>query len=288
MYSKIIKNITPVYNKYLTQKNLLKPYQSMEIMWELGEILSNYIEELNIKPYSLFRKVYGKSEGSKNTTQNSYITKEFQAKSWRIYNIFKKKSDIKREFENLSNFNLFRESMPFFDNQKHILFGKERKDLIDLLNSTNSRIYILRKIQQLQKEKINISNPRNQRLKDLKKEEEIFIKFYNHCYNLLKQNNFNEVSKNINIKLYSSFSENTSALRFDGVQHFDFVIPKKITEIEKNYGLLLKFFSNKKTPKELRRFRRLIPINKMSKLSDMINALTNEENYNRISKLINK
>lgn len=259
----------------------------MEIMWEMGEVLSGYIKELKIKPHSLFREIYGKGEGSKNITQNSYITREFQGRSWRIYNMFAKKSDIQKEFEKLSNFNLFREAMPFFDNKKHILVGKERDNLVALLNSSDSRTNILRKIKELQKEKINISNPRNQRLKDLEKEKEVFIAFYNYCYELLKQNNYDVVLKNINIELYSSFSQNTSALRFDGVQHFDFVIPKKITEIEKNYGLLLKFFSNKKTPKELRRFRRLIPINKMSKLSDMTNALTNEENYNRISKLIN-
>ena len=76
----------------------------------------------------------------------------------------------------------------FFDNPKFILKGKERKDLLELLNCNLKASIILQKIRKLQEKKIGIKNDRNQRLKDLENEKKIFIDFYNHTYRLIKEN----------------------------------------------------------------------------------------------------
>jgi hypothetical protein len=89
----------------------------------------------------------------------------------------------------LRSFVSFREAMPFFDNDKYKLHGKEREELLELLNSRRPHKTIMKKIDQLQKTKIGIRNPRTQRLKDLEEEKEIFINFYNTYFNKNKLKN---------------------------------------------------------------------------------------------------
>ena len=136
---KIIGEITPLYNQYANNKNDLSGADSLKIMWDIGEIINDYIEKLNIPPHRLYREIYGKSEGNENIAQISYITREFQGRCVRIRKIFNTHQEIDKLFPSLVSFTCFREAMPFFDNQKYLFKGKDRDELLKLLNSKQNR-----------------------------------------------------------------------------------------------------------------------------------------------------
>ena len=69
----IIDKIIPLHNFYKQNKDSIPANESIEIMWEIGDILRQYIEENDVKPHSLYREIYGKSEGQMNITQKITI-----------------------------------------------------------------------------------------------------------------------------------------------------------------------------------------------------------------------
>lgn len=126
--NQLINDITPLYNKYKSTSKILSGNESLKIMWDIGDFLNQFINRHNIAPHKLYREVYGKSEGKENISRNTWITREFQGRCYRIYNIFSSERDIDQIFPTLKSFTLFREAMPFFDNEKYILKGKKRED----------------------------------------------------------------------------------------------------------------------------------------------------------------
>ena len=119
--SSLIKKIRPLYNECNSNKRELEAFKRIEMMWEIGRILDLFIKEKEIAPHNLYRIIYGKSEGAQNIARKSYITREFQGRCFRIYNMFKIKSEIKDQLFKLKSFTSFRECMPFFDNQNYLI-----------------------------------------------------------------------------------------------------------------------------------------------------------------------
>ena len=278
----LINKIIPYYNKYRNNKNDISGTEAVEILWSIGDFLKKYIEETKIAPHSLYRQIYGKAEGGQNIVQKSYITRDFLSRSYRVRNIFFKKSDIKKCLPNLKKYGLFRMVMPFIDNQKYRFNEKEKENLYKLLNSDKSYLEILKKINFLQKEKIGIKNPRNQKLKEMIGDKEIFVDFYNYIYELFKNTDYRKVQDEISImdiKFLKILSKNTSALALDGLLMTDFEIPKKLNEKWVNFVVLVKRLILKKDSLERRRFRRLIPSHRMTQLGEMIYLLTAENLY---------
>lgn len=251
-------------------------------MWEMGGVLLDFIDKENIKPHALYRLIYGKSEGSTNIGQKSYITREFQGRCVRIHKIFNVKKDIQSQLHSLKSFTSFRECMPFFDNPKYMFKDKDRQDLLDLLNSEKTPTELLVLIRKLQFKKIGIKNDRKQRLNDFENEKQVFIDFYNYCYSLIKLKNFKEASKGIDKKYYELISKNTSALCKDGYKFYQFDIPSESSELEQKYGELISYFVSKNTNKEVRRFRKIIPPERISRLAEMLYSLTNSSSYNML------
>lgn len=276
----LIEEITPLQRLY---KNALRneiPVLALEYMWEIGEELRSYISSNSINPHQLYRKVYGKGEGLNNILQKSYISREFQSRCYRVRKLFNQKQDIITEFKNLNSIEAFNKAMPFLDNPKYLFKEKERTELVKLLNSNLSKTIVLHEIQKLRKDKIGIKNPRNQRHGELLNEEIIFISFYNYIYRLLKDNDFEDLKDMIDTKFYIVLSKNISALSQDGLQTYSFNIPQNITVEEKDFGILIKGFMKDKTPKRIRRFRKLISIGRMIRLADMLFALSSEISFN--------
>lgn len=277
----LIKDITPFYNKYKENKEIISGCDSIILMWLVGDLLKKYLVDSQIQPHSLYREIYGKSEGSVNTIQKSYITREFLSKSYRIRNIFKDKSEIQKTLPNLLKFRLFSQAMPFFDNKKYMLKGKEKVDLIMLLNSNNSYSFIINRIYALQKKKIGIRNPRTQKLRELDKDKDIFIDFYNYIYLLLKKRDYITIRKlfNINSDLLINMSKNVGALSQEGLKTYSLDNIDKLPDKWKNFIYVLNYLIEAKTPKKRRRFRRLISPKRIIRLSEMLHALSSEENY---------
>ena len=278
----LIKNIVPGYNGYRKNSEILKGTEAIEILWDIGDALKKYIEETKVAPHTLYRQIYGKSEGKTNVVQNSYITRDFLSRSYRIRNIFVKKSDIKKLLPNLQKFGLFYKAMPFIDNPKYRFTGKEETNLYRLLNSNKSYSVIMKEINRLQKEKIGIKNPRDQKLKEMIGDKDVFVKFYNYIYSLFKYADYKKVKEEISgiepdfIKI---LSKNTSAIALDGLLMTDFEIPEKLHEKWGDFAKLIKRLISKKDSLERRRFRRLIPSHRMTQLGEMLYQLTSENLY---------
>jgi len=278
----LINNIVPHYNKYRQNKNNLTGTEALEILWNIGDVLKKYIGKINIAPHALYRQIYGKSEGETNVVQKSYITREFLGRCFRIRKIFNNKNGIKNLLKNLKNFNNFREAMPFFDNPKYLLKGKEKIELLRVLNSNYDDKKIKKYIKKLQKDKIGIKNPRDQKLKGMTGDKDIFVKFYNYIYKLLKDANYKKAQEEIDlidIKFIKILSKNTSALALDGLLMTDFEIPMKLNKKWLKFSNLVKKMISPKYPAERRRFRRLIPSHRMTQLGEMLYLLTAEDLY---------
>ena len=194
----LIQKITPLFNNYKENNNQFNGTQAIELMWEVGDLLNNYIVENMIAPHSLFRTIYGNAEGTTNIVRRSYISREFQTRSHRIRRIFRQKEEINNLFPNLKKYIPFREAMPFFDDGKYKLKGKEREDLIVLLNSNLNPAKIVIEIKKLQNIYIGIKNPRTQRLHELEAEKQTFIDFYNSIFGLIKEKNYETVKLKLN------------------------------------------------------------------------------------------
>jgi hypothetical protein len=272
---KVIQDITPLYNHYKKESKSISGSEALKIMWDLGSILKIYIEENNIAPHALYREIYGKGEGSKNIVRKSWIPREFQGRCYRIRNIFSSKDQIDNELPNLRNFTNFRECMPFFDNEKYKFVGEEKDKLLALLNSNNSNKYIFKTIKKLQKERIGRSNDRYQRLKDLENEKDIFINFYNYIYNMTQLDSDAILIKikedGIDSEYISVLAQNTNALSQDGLKFFDMTNIQNTQNTNwMNYCGVIIDFLNQKDPKKIRRFRRLVPPERIVKLADML------------------
>ena len=275
----LIGDITPLYNQYKQDKNITGK-EALKIMWEIGEILQIYIKKNDIAPHNLYRQVYGLSEGTSNTSRKSWITREFQGRCFRIRNFFKYE-DIDSLFPTLKSFTLFRESMPFLCNEKYLLKGQEREELLENLNSNKSNKEILKYINNLQNKKIDKKNPRTQRLNDLDKPKEIFIEFYKYIHESL-QDEIDKLKQNLHDKNISNeFLKNTAynlnALTADNLRFKEYEIPSKIDDdLWKNFNECIQSFVGDKDKKRIRRFRRVIPIERMVMLADMLNEIADK------------
>lgn len=277
---KLIGDITPLYNSYKESSKTIDGVSALHIMWRIGDLLTREIEFSGVAPHSLYRKIYGKGEGSKDIVQKSYITREFLSRAYRIRKIFKWEKDIEKDLPTLKSFILFREAMPFFDNDKYALKGKEKDELLNILNSKLSAAIILKKIKILQKEKIGKKNPRNQKLNELEPQKEVFINFYNFLFSLIKNNSYNSIKDEIGAfsKFLPILSSNTSALAEEGYLYTE--IPKFPPSTEWGaYGEMLTDLSKKVDAKERRRFRRLISPERIVRLAEMIQALSSEASF---------
>ncbi len=278
----LINNIVPDYNKYRKSSDVLTGTEAIEILWNIGDSLKEYIEETKVAPHALYRQIYGKSEGKTNVVQKSYITRDFLSRSYRIRNIFVKKSDIKKNLPNLQKFGLFYKAMPFIDNPKYRFTGKEEVNLYKLLNSNKSYTVIMKEVNRLQKTKIGIKNPRDQKIKEMTGDKDIFVSFYNYIYSLLKCSDYKKAQKeidSIDLEFIKKLSKNTSALALDGLLMTDFEIPMKLNKKWLDFSTLVKRLISKEDSQERRRFRRLIPSHRMTQLGEMLYLLTTENLY---------
>jgi hypothetical protein len=281
----LIIELTPLYNEYRKNRETNTPVQQIILMWKIGDILKNFIDQNDIAPHALYREIYGKSESSSNVSQRSYMTREFLGRSYRVRNMFKTQKEIKKTFPNLTGFSHFREAMPFFDNPKHKLSDKDNEALLDLLNGTQPDAIKTKQVKQLLKKKIGKKNPRTQRLADWQEEKEIFINFYNEIFRVVRECDYKE-SESVLSSPQSPFvkqlARNTGALSADGLKMNDMEILDTISPLWHPYVELVAKLISKENPIERRRFRRLIPADRFVRLSEMLYALTDEQSFNNL------
>lgn len=272
--NKLIDEIVPLYNYYKKNSNTISWTESLLIIWDIWEILKEYIEQNNLAPHNLYRLIYWKSEWSNNVSQKSYITRDFLSRSYRIRKIFQNKLEIQESFPNLKKFRLFYQAMPFIDNAKYNFENKEREQLFKLLNSNQSYKEIINEIYRLQKERIWIRNPRTQKLNELENEKIVFINFYNYLYKLQNKESkeiiFEINNLKINKDILKIIANNSIALSQDWLKTYSIPNFKISSDIWTDYIRILNDFITQTNATKIRRFRRLIPADRMLKLSDML------------------
>lgn len=274
-HSSLIKEITPLYNHYKERSLSITGSEALITMWDIGKILSDYIKSTKIAPHKLYREVYGKSENDKNKTRNSWITREFQGRCYRIFRLFKDKDEINSNFPTLKSFTCFREAMPFFDNPKYLLKGSEKVELINLLNSDESISEIMKIIRKLQKQKIGIINPRTQLLSSLELEKKVFVDFYNYIFSLIKDTNIiKNYDTNLSPEILLLLSKNTLALSQDGLKTNPMDSINVENQLLQQYYDQIKLFAEQKNFVLIRRFRRVIPPERFVKLADLLYTLS--------------
>lgn len=278
-HNKLNQKIYPLYGDYKKSLNSIKSYKSLMLWSKIGKYINDYLDENpELTKSKLFRDMYGKGEGIENIEKRGYISREFLQRAHRVYLMeLNNQLNIQKELSSINTLAPFREAMPFFDNKKYIFKGEKRVKLLKLLNSGLSPSIIIKRVKELQKENINISNPRTQRLNDLKPEVEIFINSYNSIFKNYKSKNYNSYIKEDknNIILLSKYLQCLTAE--------DFVIPEEkiIKFFDKDFNDLkriIDFLYKKKDAKIRRRFRRLIPIARIRQLSTYIFSIAKDMN----------
>ncbi len=283
----IIGAIAPLYNQYQQEKD---PVKSISIMWKTGKILDYHIKELKIKPHTLFRDLYGKSESSQNTEQKSYVSREFQGRCYRVFHMFKNIDEIEKKLKNLKSVTVFREAMPFFDNEKYKI---DREDLYQMLTSDKDTKAILQEVKKLQNTIINKKNPRTQRLSEMKGSVEIFKNFYQYILSFIRIQDYEQSTQKftsetgLTIIQIRKIAKNTEQLVLTNVVHTPIVVETVLKDTQTYVDMLNKLL-DPSCIKELRRFKRLVNSRYILLLTDMLYALTDKDSYQNLSnKLVN-
>lgn len=280
----LINNIIPYYNKYKKNQPNLTGAQALEIIWDVGDLIKEYLKDKDIAPRTLYHQVYGKSEGDTDIVQKSYITRDFLDRAYRVRRIFNERKEIKKTFPTLKRYRLFYKSMPFFDEGRFKMVNTDRKKLVELLNSNKTYNEIITEVAKLREKRIGLSMPKDRKLKELESEKKTFIAFYNLLYNQLKEKDYGKtisVLGSIDSEFIDILSRNTGALASDNLKFTEPQTPDGLGEEIKEFADLIAKLILRKDAKVRRRFRRLIPPEKMMRLSEMIYVMRSEEDFNR-------
>jgi hypothetical protein len=271
----LIEKITPYNNRY---RDLIKGggngTEILNLMWDVGAIIQIFIDEFQIKPHNLYWRIYGKSEGLKN----SYITRDFLSYCLRIKKYFSAQEDISKIFPYLQKYSLFREAFPLLENPKFKLSDSEEKEIIKILNSNANFQKIKKTIQRVKSDRIGIKNTRKQKLGEMKPITDSFVIIYNEIYEIIKNNDqslLDRVEKNLSKDILNTMSQAVSALTQENLYVPNLQISQKLPE---QWEIFLSNIKNlfESSIETRNRFRRIVSPRKLFDLADMLNALTIE------------
>ncbi len=285
--NELIKEIIPFYNFHRKNQAHLTGAEAIENIWVVGDLLKKYLDvHKDIAPRTLYHQIYGKSEQNTNISQKSYITRDFLDRAYRVRRIFPKKKYIKTTFPSLQRYRLFYKSMPFLDEGRYKMNAADREKLVKLLNSKKSYKEIMSEVERLKNKRIALKIPHDSKLKELEEEKKIFISIYNQTYKIIKELRFNVVESMLpfinDIAFVKKLSQNTGALSSDQLKMSSFKIPTNIDAEWCIFSEMINSFAEQTDAKQRRRFRRLIPPEKMIQLSEMLYALTDEQSFNNL------
>lgn len=283
----LIKKIIPFYNFHRKNQANLTGTEALENIWEVGDLLKNYLEvHTEVAPRTLYHQIYGKSEKTADIAQKSYITRDFLDRAYRVRRIFSTKKSIREVFPTLQRYRLFYKSMPFLDEGRYKMNEADRKKLVQLLNSAKTYNQIITELEGLRKKRIGLRIPRDSKLGELEGEKLVFIKIYNQVFHWLKESKLSELRSTYpflkNVEFIKLLSQNTGALSSDSLKMLPFNLPELIEGDWLIFAEMISRFELQKDAKVRRRFRRLIPPEKMVRLSEMLYTLSDERSFNSL------
>lgn len=275
-FDEIIAKLNPYFNRY---NKVEEATEAIEVLWETGDILMHEIQSTKINPNRLIRNICGKFYSNEVDKKRSYLTREYLARSIRIRKIFIRKVEIRIQLNNLKSFSCFREAMPFFDNPEYKLSDLEFKKITSLLNSNRSPKEIRAEINLRKKEIKNVKNPRTQKLNELISEKQAFVEFYNLVLRIKKSHNYKNALLDLGINNTTDIgliAQNLSALAQEGILMRQINI-KASNVITNHFNDVLFNLLGNNDERVRRRFRRLVPPERIIRLSDLIYSFTNEK-----------
>lgn len=150
----IIDNLGPINNTLRLESD---PISKLELMWDFGEILDNYLRKYRIKLHELLYLLYDPH----STKKASNITRDLGSYCYRVFKFFEKKNEIRYLVPNLKSYMLFREAVPLLLNPNYEEVNK--KEVLRLLNSNLPNKTIKEKLIDMKQKIRRIKNPRNQK-----------------------------------------------------------------------------------------------------------------------------
>jgi len=274
----ITRKIGLLNNKYrIGIRTGLKGTEILKVMWDVGDIL---FQENVTQIHTVAWEIYGKTPGDRK----SYITRDFLSYCFRIRRFFKNKSDIDGQFPNLKKYSVFREALPFLDNDKYRLSENEKDKLLGIMNSNLPHNRIKKYITDLKKNKISIRNPRTQRLHELESQKIIFMKIYEKIKDLLDNKNEVEIKKMFGSLSIDTIRKIVKLLLY--LAHEGFKKPELIETIKVNEKLqefLIEMFKISNSNLRTRnRFRRLVNPTMIIKMSEFFSCIKSKEDFDEI------
>jgi hypothetical protein len=179
--TKLIDEIGPLNNEFRFSTSAIK---KIEILWDIGKKIDNYLLEYDLKLHELLYKIYDPY----STIKQSYITRDLGSYSYRIYKYFEKKEDIRDMLRGLKSYSLFREAIPLLFNKKYHLTGEEKAVVYKLITSEGNQKEIKHEIEKFKKSINPVTNPRNQRSDEFNKEKEYLENIRSELKDFYKKN----------------------------------------------------------------------------------------------------
>lgn len=159
----LIDRLAPLNNKFRVVKN---PLEKIETLWEMGKTINTYLLQHGLKLHELLYQIYDPH----STIKRSYITRDLGSYSYRVFNYFKSKEEIKKKLAGLGSYSLFREAIPLLFNEKYNLNHQEKNEVIRIITSGADQKLLVSRLRKKKKEILPISNPRNQKSQEFREE----------------------------------------------------------------------------------------------------------------------
>lgn len=253
----LIEKIGPLNNQIRNSDGL----ERISLMWEMGDILiKEGINKIHPVAWEIQRK--------------SYITRDLLSYCYRIKKKWPNKLELQKLFCNVQSYSAFREALPLIENEKFILSEREVESIIKWLNQENPSV-LKKKLILIKQKYINIKNDRRQRLNELQNEVIIFKKFSKHLIDLIKKEDVNELEKlkkDVGDDRLLKLSQMCMAISNDNYKGPSNINTEKLPNIVGEFvEKMLPINSAKKEKKA--RFRRLVPVENIIVVADLLNSL---------------
>lgn len=272
----LIAKIAPLNNQY---RDLIsagaKGAEIIEAMWEVGDLLERTVSEKDVKPHTLYWRLYGKAEGARE----SNITRDFLSYCLRICRYFKEKGEIRRQFGGLRKYSSFREAFPLLENPKYRLESSNAEAILKLLNSDKEPSEIKERLVEMKSKRIGTRNPRTQRLKETQPIVEDFVSIYNDVFRLVRKGSAKEIeslTKGVPDQFFATAAELVGALVQENLYIPELEIPDSVPgDWRRFFTALQQMFE--RTVEDRNRVRRVISVKKIFTLSELLNALRSQQ-----------
>jgi len=267
----LIDELAPLNNRFRVIKD---PIEKIEVLWELGRVIDNYLSRRNLKLHELLYQIYDPY----STIKKSYITRDVGSYGYRVFKYFKNHEEIRKKLNGLESYSLFREAIPLLFNEKYNLSDVDKNEIINIVTSNNDQKLLFAKIRERKKEILLIRNPRDQKSKEFEEEKIYLYNILNKLKSFYRANKVLSGEKDIfgSKKNKEFFITILMALASDSF--LDKIKNVDIKRLDYNQKKLFSIVESDNMNRA--RFRKwVMSSTELLKIAEAIHSLSNKENY---------